>query len=380
MKKFFSLVLATLAATTMTFAAVQQVSDNVTCGTTKNLLATPKTGYHFVNWKANDVIVSTANPWENVEVTADVTYTATFAPNTHSLSWVTDGDALAGDYTHGDDVEFGTAIVAPNTPTKTGYVFDGWDAEVASTMPDADVTYTATWVPATNTKYTVKHFQQNVEDDNYTEVTEDKQELTGTTGTATAAEAKSYEGFNAKAFDQTTIAADGSAVVSIYYDRQKFTVTFMNGTETMQTIENVKYGATPAYTGAVPTKAADADNTYVFEGNWDPAVGPITGTTTYNALFTTVPKSSFLVSTAVTPDGKGHVTGGGTYKDGASVTLEAISDDSCYEFEKWDDEVTTNPRTETVTGAVTYTAIFKKYVYDIIVQSEDEDKGTVSFE
>ena len=144
-------------------------------------------------------------------------------------------DALTGEYTSGT-VAFGTAIVAPDTPTKTGYVFDGWDAEVASTMPDADVTYTATWAPATNTKYTVKHFQQNVEDDNYTEVSGDKQELTGTTGAATAAEPKSYEGFNAKAFEQTTIAADGSTVVSIYYDRQKFTVTFKNGETTLQTI------------------------------------------------------------------------------------------------------------------------------------------------
>ena len=96
MKKIFSLVLATLATTTMAFATVQQVSDNVQCGTTKNLRATPKTGYHFVNWKANDVIVSTANPWNNVEVTADVTYTATFAPNEHTLAWSTDGDALTG--------------------------------------------------------------------------------------------------------------------------------------------------------------------------------------------------------------------------------------------------------------------------------------------
>ncbi len=379
MKKIFSLVLATLATTTMAFATVQQVSDNVQCGTTKNLRATPKTGYHFVNWKANDVIVSTANPWNNVEVTADVTYTATFAPNEHTLAWSTDGDALTGEYTSGT-VAFGTAIVAPDTPTKTGYVFDGWDAEVASTMPDADVTYTATWAPATNTKYTVKHFQQNVEDDNYTEVSGDKQELTGTTGAATAAEPKSYEGFNAKAFEQTTIAADGSTVVSIYYDRQKFTVTFKNGETTLQTIENVKYGATPAYTEVAPIKDADADNTYVFEGNWDPAIGAITGNTTYTALFTAVPKSSFLLTVVADPVSAGTVTGGGTYKDGASATLEATSDDACYEFEKWNDEVTTNPRVVTVTDNATYTAIFKKRTFDITVQSEDEDKGTVSFE
>ena len=366
MKKFFSLVLATLAATTMAFAAVQQVSDNVQCGTTKNIKATAKTGYHFVQW--NDGI--TDNP-RTVTVSADITYTATFAANQHSLSWVTDGDALQGDYTHGT-VDFGTAIVAPNTPTKTGYVFAAWTPAVAATMPDEDVTYTATWNPATNTQYTVKHFQQNIEDDNYTEVSGDRQILTGTTGQPTAAEAKSYEGFNAQAFDQVNIAADGSAVVSIYYNRQKFTVTFKNGDQTLLTVPDVKYGATPSYTGETPVKASDAENNYVFEGNWDPTLGPIIGNTIYTALFTAVPKSQFLITVVADPVSAGTVTGGGTYTDGASATLEATSDDACYVFDKWSDDVTTNPRTVTVTGNATYTATFRKLVYEITVQSADD--------
>jgi len=57
---------------------------------------------------------------------------------------VTDGDALTGTYTSGT-VAYGTAIVAPATPTKTGYTFAGWTPDVAATMPAENTTYTATW-------------------------------------------------------------------------------------------------------------------------------------------------------------------------------------------------------------------------------------------
>ena len=364
MKKIFSLVLATLAATTMAFAAVQQVSETVGCNTQKTIKATPKTGYHFVQW--NDA--NTENPRTVTVGTENVTYIATFAPNTntaytvkhflqnldesypaepyatdnltgttatataaeaheypgylaqaivqgtiagdgstvvevkyvrqsYTLTWVTDGDELTGAYTTGS-VKFGADITAPNTPTKTGYVFDGWNESVSATMPAGNTTYTATWTPATNTKYTVKHFQQNVENDEYTEVTADAQELEGTTGQLTAAEAKEYEGFDAKAFSQIEIAADGSAVVNIYYDRKKYTVTFLNAEgdlTPLQTIENVKYGAEPVYSGATPTKAEDEDNTYEHLG-WNPAIAPITGNTTYVATFTAVPKCKATIT------------------------------------------------------------------------------------
>ena len=447
MKKIFSLVLATLAATTLASAAVQQVSDNVDCGSSKTIKATPKAGYHFVKW-SDDI---TTNP-RTVEVSGNVTYTATFAPNTdtkytvkhwlqnildndypatpeatetkegttatstaatansyigftaqtitqgviagdestivnvyytrnlYALAWATDGNALTGNFTPAGNVKYGATLTAPNTPTKTGYVFKAWSPAFTGTMPAENTTYTATWDPATDTKYTVKHYQQNIANDEYTEVTADRQELKGTTGTTTAAAAKDYTGFNAKAFSQTTIAADGSAVVEIYYDRQTFTVTFYNGTEPLQTLDNVKYGATPVYTEAAPTKAADAEYTYVFEGNWDPALGPITGNTTYNALFTAVPKSQFLITVVVDPVGAGTVTGGGTYTDGAKATLKAESDDVCYVFDHWNDGNTDAMREVTVSGNATYTATFRKLEYEITVQSGDDTMGTVSFE
>ena len=96
----------------------------------------------------------TFNSWtpEVAAVTGNATYTATFTgtPKNYTLTWTTDGDALTGDYTTGT-VAYGTAIEAPNTPTKTGYSFTGWRSSISgtvetpSTMPAQNLTYTATW-------------------------------------------------------------------------------------------------------------------------------------------------------------------------------------------------------------------------------------------
>ncbi len=68
-------------------------------------------------------------------------------------------------------------------------------------------------------------------------------------------------------------------------------------------------------------------------------------------------ESSFTISVAVTPQGSGSVTGAGSYSSGATIELNAISN-AGYQFDKWTDGVTDNPRTITVTQNITYTAKF----------------------
>lgn len=161
------------------------------------------------------------------------------------------------------------------------YTFSGWKLNGAGpvltgdqTMGNESVVLKGTWTKTTNsgTKYTVNHYQQNLNDNDYT-LFETESDKTGTTGEQTNATAKNYEGFTAKPFEQQTIAADGSTVVEIRYDRNTYTVTYTDGVsnETIfadEVHQGVKYGAdVPAYNnGTDPSR-----KNYTFAG-WEPAV------------------------------------------------------------------------------------------------------------
>ena len=82
----------------------------------------------------------------------------------------------------------------------------------------------------------------------------------------------------------------------------------------------------------------------------------VTGNTTLYAQYTV---NSYTISKEVSPSGSGDVTGAGIYEYGKSATLEAIPN-AGYRFIKWNDNVTTNPRTITVAGKATYTAYFEQ--------------------
>lgn len=76
----------------------------------------------------------------------------------------------------------------------------------------------------------------------------------------------------------------------------------------------------------------------------------------------------------------GTVTGGGTYASGATATLAAVPATDCF-FVKWNDDVTDNPRTVTVTKDTTYTAYFAENTgetFTVTVNSNNEAWGTVT--
>lgn len=90
-----------------------------------------------------------------------------------------------------------------------------------------DITVNLYYV-AGQAQYTVKHYYQNLENDEYTFGRE--VELTGDIDAYTNAVADSKPGFVCLGVPQTTVAADGTTVVEIYYDREYYTVTFdVNG-------------------------------------------------------------------------------------------------------------------------------------------------------
>lgn len=112
------------------------------------------------------------------------------------------------------------------TPTRNGYTFDGWydaDGKPVTTVSET-ATVTAHWKANSETKYTVIHWQENANDDEYSSM--DIEKKTGATNSTTNAKAKSYSGFTAQAITQKTIAGDGSTIVNVYYKRNVYDVKF----------------------------------------------------------------------------------------------------------------------------------------------------------
>ena len=241
------------------------------------------------------------NPTIAAMANADKTYTATFnkAEKKYAVSIAAgaNGSVSPASVSNiGCETASGDITATPNV----GYSFSGWTLPEGVTAADgytvtsnpirihataAGKTITASFVPRTDINYTVKHWQQNIENDEYTEVTADQETKQGTTATLTAATAKTYTGFTALPITQETIAGDGTTVVNIYYNRKTYTIAWVDGNNVViETDENVAYGTIPSFDGTTPTKAQDNSYTYTFTG-WDPMLEAVTGNATYTAQF-----------------------------------------------------------------------------------------------
>lgn len=136
-------------------------------------------------------------------------------------------DTDGGSYVQSVFCKPGETLTLSQVPTRSGYTFDGWyDAggnQVTTVSETATVT--AHWKANSKTEYTVIHWQENADDDNYT--LEESVRETGTTGTETNVATKSYKGFTAQTIEQKTIAGDGSTIVNVYYKRDIYEVKFI---------------------------------------------------------------------------------------------------------------------------------------------------------
>ena len=149
------------------------------------------------------------------------------------------------------------------SPTVVGYAPDQPSVDVSVNNITENRTYTVTYHPA-NVGFTVNHYLQNVADNNYTL---DKTELVDgyTESEVGDGLAKTYPGFAALLYNtKAKVAADGSTVVEIYYDRNYYMMSFnLDGGYGVEPIY-ARYGA--AITLGTPTKAG-----YTFTG-WDESV------------------------------------------------------------------------------------------------------------
>lgn len=171
---------------------------------------------------------------------------------TYTVSYSSDKGVTDAELLNPITVSEGTAITAEQLPelSATGWSFEGWyDGEtkvVAGYKVTKNITFVAKWT--LNPKYTVEHWLQKIDDDDYVCKQSDSQQLYGKAGTMTTASAKNYPGFVAQEIEQAVIQPDGTTVVIIKYDRKIITVTVnldggnINGNENNITAKG-KFGA-----------------------------------------------------------------------------------------------------------------------------------------
>ncbi|MGN0186660.1 MAG: hypothetical protein ACI392_02815 [Paludibacteraceae bacterium] len=166
-------------------------------------------------------------------------------------------------------------------------------------------------------------------------------------------------------FAALTLAALSAGFVSCddaqnLKDQQKFNVTVVSLDDAMGTVTGS--GTYPAGSEIVIT--ATANEGYSFQkwhdGNTDnPRTISVTADATYTAIFAASydPGQYFYVTVVANNEVMGTVKGEGNYPAGAKINIMATPNTGSY-FQQWDDGSTDNPRTITVTGDATYTAIF----------------------
>ena len=200
-------------------AYAQNVSTSFNASTTKRTQVREAMNNLIYNWKR--LIAA--------EVTT-VTFTFTVNGEVHAV--------LTGN--QGDPVDLST-IAAPDAPV--GMHFVGW-GNVPATF-DTDASFEAVFANNTDTKYTVNVYNMDTTGA-YPSAPDSTYQGAGETGSTAdiTADAVPAEGFSldsAKSVLTGTIAADGSLVLSIYYSRNQYTVTYAN---TDLAPDTYYYGAT----------------------------------------------------------------------------------------------------------------------------------------
>ena len=220
---------------------------------------------------------------------------------------------------------FGQSVTLASVPSLPGYDFSGWqltpELEISNgvfVMPDGPVSVTGFWVPCADTSYTVEYYQQHIDDDGY----DLAYTFHGVGVTGAGIPHKEFEGFvetpdSVSAEGNAVIRSDGSTVVKLYYDRERYEVAY-------------------AYLGTVPQGAAalPAAATYRFGQSVTLASVPSLPGYDFSGWQLT-PKPEISNGAFVMPSTAVSITGSWTPRADTPYTVEYYqqhTDDDSYEL------------------------------------------------
>ena len=176
--------------------------------------APTKEGYTFTGW---DKEVPATMPATNVTIKAQ------WKVNQYTITFDTDGGSAVASITQ----DYGTAVKAPEAPTKEGYTFIGWDKDVPATMPAGDITLKAQWK--------VNQYTITFDTDGGSEV----KSITQDYGTAvTAPEAPTKEGYTFIGWDKDVPATmpAGDITLKAQWSINQYRVTFVDGDSVVMSV------------------------------------------------------------------------------------------------------------------------------------------------
>ncbi len=352
------------------------VIQQPTCTNHSSIIAAiPNEGYRFVQW--NDG--STWNP-HVVYASLDVEYVAFFeAIPTYTITAVS-ADEEMGTVTGGGDY-YEDETVTLTATANDGYTFSSWTDGITdnprTVTVTGDATYTATFVALHTITVTSADETQGTASGSgdYAEGLEIEI-------SATPAEHYHFAQWNDGNTDNPrTITVTSDSTFTAVFAINQHTVTVVSADTEMGTVSE---SGTYDYGTEIQISATPADG-YGFvawnDGNTDnPRTVIVTEDITYTATFGVLR----TISVVSADETMGTVEGTGEYVEGATVQITAIPNEH-YHFVHWIDEEnqtrdfnTDNPRTITVTGNMTYTAVFAIDQHTITVESADASMGTVS--
>ncbi len=316
-------------------------------------LPTPtRTGYEFTGW-----VDESGTPYASttkVAITETLRLYSTWELGTYTITFDTKG----GNAINSISGHYGDAVTKPADPTKTGYLFTGWDKTVPGTIPAEDMTITATW---SENSYAV-FFDGN----NHTGGTVPSQINTTYTNTITLPECTytkngyTFVGWNTKqdgsgvtysagqSVSKLTDVRDGGVTLYAMWEETPYTITYVYDNGTGET-KVIPFSIThTVHALAAPEKVGHTFAGWLVtsaEGNWAPDAvvdEGVTATGMYGNVTFTAQWTANEYTITFDTDG-GSAVAPITQDFGTAVTAPADPTKTGYTFAGWENLPSTMP-------------------------------------
>ena len=320
------------------------------------LTAYPNPGWAFDHWTGG----YTDNPYL-FTIVNDVTYTAYFVQEEYTLS-VNALPAEGGIVTGGGTYHYGDMATLTAT-ANTGYTFVSWSDGNSNAMRTVEVTgdaeYNAIFTQGDVTMYTVTVVSENPLLGSVTGGGTFPEGAVTQISATPSPSARFVSWDDGNTDNPRTITVTGDVTYTARFEAlPNYTITVVSADPTMGSAT----GGGTFMEGTVINISATPLTGYYFIG-WDdgnadnPRSITVTQDATYIAQFASTPVQTFSL-TVICNSAEGSTVGSGTYTAGSTATIAAIPN-SGFEFDKWNDGNTDNPRQVVVNSAMTFVAFFK---------------------